>query len=308
MKHFHGSRATGHRYPAFCTNCGWGLTTGQLANANFCPRCGTDVPQSLKSAHRNPDFCRTYGKNSRPHFEVVQEKKAGWTQEKPRSCTKNGSTGEPWKRSNRRSSQLSAKPELPLIGKVTRMLPAEPPAQALVEFTRKHPMAVGAGAAVIGAGLVCAAPAMVVAGAAVTAMGASISSGGAVVGCLVGLASVAGKCPGGILVGASIAGGALVLGGTVAFAGGLVLASGGVMAVAGTGLAYAGGTLALGAGARQLYLWEKENGHLGRGTTNLRDRIKSIWPREKSGVAGGSSQMALPVPPPAEPVTSSQTQ
>jgi len=308
MKHFHGSRATGHRYPAFCTNCGWGFTTGQLANANFCPRCGTDVPQSLKSAHRNPDFCRTHGRNPRPHFEVVQEKKAGWAQEKPRSYTKKGSTGEPWKRSNRRSSRPSAKQELPLIGKVTRMLPAEPPAQAFVAFTRKHPIAVGAGAAVLGAGLVCAAPAMVVAGAAVAAVGASISSGGAVVGCLVGFASVAGKSPGGILVGASIAGGAILLGGTVAFAGGLVLAAGGVMAVAGTGLAYAGGALALGAGAHQLRLWEKENGRLGRGAANLRDRITSIWPWGKRGVAGVSLQMALPVPPPAQPVTSSQTQ
>lgn len=234
------------QFASYCPQCGWGFTAVQNARANFCPRCGCSRPA-------RPEY-RAHARRENPAAPEANQSRI-WRQ------SGNPSTG--------RGTRPAAKAPHPLIGKVTRIVPDAPPGQALMSVARAHPIAVGAGAAFVGAGLICAAPAMAVAGAAVAATGAGISTFGAVTGCLVGLGSCLAGSPQGLIAGAGIAGAGIVLGGTVAFAGGLVLASGGAMAVAGTALAYGGGTLALGAGARQLHLWEKKNGHLGRGARQL---------------------------------------
>ena len=263
----------------YCTQCMWGFTANQLANANFCPRCGTRTPRCANSGGGSfPKRENTARPASRIAGPFVADGppvfRQGRHNSNHASCGKHRQVGG--------DCRLARKADHPLIGKLTKIPHEKHSGRAVAAYAARHPMAVGAGAAFVGAGLVCAAPAMAVAGAAVAAAGASISTAGALIGCIVGVAAGVAGSPKGILAGAGIATCGLVLGGTVAFAGGLLLASGGLMAIGGTVLAYGGGTLALGAGAKLLHSWEKANGHLGRATASLCNGLRSLLPGRRA--------------------------
>ena len=264
----------------FCWQCRWGFTANQLANLNFCPRCGTRAPRSASPAGRSfrkrentprptPRFADSFEESGRVAFRRGGPKWSIASRGKHRQAESGCRTGR--------------KADHPLIGKLTKIHSRKHSGQAVAEYAKRHPVVVGAGAAFAGAGLMCAAPAMAVAGAAVAAAGASISTVGALVGCVVGAASAVAGNPEGLLAGAGIATCGLVLGGVVAFAGGLVLASGGIMAIAGTALAYGGGTLALAAGAKHLHSWEKRNGRLGQARANLCNGLRRLLPGRRAG-------------------------
>ena len=274
----------------YCGQCRWGFTANQLANSNFCPRCGTRAPRCANPAgrlfrkrentvHPAPRFADSFVESGRPVF------RQGGHNSNHASCGKLRQVG-----GDRRSDR---KADHPLIGKLTKIPPENHSGRTVAAYATRHPMAVGAGAAFAGAGLVCAAPAMAVAGAAVAAAGASISTASALIGCIVGVASGAAGSPEGILAGAGIATCGLVLGGMVAFAGGLVLASGGLMAIGGTVLAYGGGALALGAGAKHLHSWEKSNGHLGQAAAKLCNGLRRLLPGRRAGNGPGHLEHTL---------------
>lgn len=264
----------------YCGQCRWGFTANQLANSNFCPRCGTRAPRCANpagrtfrkrenTAHPAPRFADSFVESGRPVF------RQGGHNSNHASCVKHRQVGG--------DCRSSKKADHPLIGKLTKIPPEKRSGRAVAAYATRHPVVVGAGAAFVGAGLVCAAPAMAVAGAAVAAAGASISTAGALIGCIVGVASGVARNPEGILAGAGIATCGLAIGSMVAFAGGLVLASSGLMAIGGTALAYGGGALALAAGAKHLHSWEKANGHLGHATANLCNGLRRFLPGRRAG-------------------------